>query len=352
MTDQKIHTLVFDWGNTLMVDFPQYHGKMKDWPEIKVIHGVEETLSNLSNQYHLVLATNAENSSKKDIHQALTRGNLDEYFSHIYNFQELRVKKPSPEFFYKIQKSVNCQPNEIVMIGDDYKTDMNGAKQAGWKAIWFNPNKITAPAHLPLHDQEMSSFGELEVILRNPFYPDMQTCHQWYIESGVTHTLLAHVSNVAAISYQIAIWMREKGYLVNPILAHRGGFLHDLAKLKDESIKNHAELAAEILNDKNQIEISEIARRHLIGNLMSEENRPQTWEEKIVNYADKLSEGSSVVSLDERLFALQHRYPDFSEKIRKNTPLIKALENEILEPLGLPPTVFLNELKSVLFNGS
>ncbi len=351
MVDHKIHTLVIDWGNTLMVDFPQYHGKMKDWPEIKVIEGVEETFANLSKQYQLVLATNAEDSNKEDILQALKRGCLDQFFSHIYCFQELQVKKPSPEFFYRIQKSVNCHPDEIIMIGDDYITDLIGAKQAGWKAIWFNPNYKSAPAHQPYHDQEISSFKELEDILRTPFYPDMQTCHQWYIESGVTHSLLAHVSNVAAISYQIANWMRKKGYSINSILAHRGGFLHDLAKLKDESQKNHAELAAEILRDKNQMELSEIARKHLIGNLMSENTRPRTWEEKIVNYADKLSEGSSVVSLDERLQALQRRYPAFAEKIQNNTPLIKALEMEILEPLGLTPEIFLKDLKSALFNG-
>lgn len=352
MTDQKIHTLVFDWGNTLMVDFPHYHGKMKDWPEVKVIEGVKATLAKLSHQFNIVLATNAEDSCKKDIEIALQRGNLDQYFSKIFNFQELKVKKPALEFFYKIQSSLNCHPEEIAMIGDDYITDMIGAKKAGWKAIWFNPKNNCAPAHLPFHDQEMNQFELLEEILQKPFYPDIQTCYQWYIESGVTHTLLAHVLNVAAISYQIAIWMRDKGYPVNPVLAHRGGFLHDLAKLKDESQKNHGVLAAEILSKKNQIELSEIARRHLIGNLLSEDNRPQTWEEKIVNYADKLSEGSSVVSLEERLLALQQRYPNFAEKIRKNTPLIKALENEILEPLGCTPEVFLKELKTALFNGS
>lgn len=352
MTTNNSSTLVFDWGNTVMVDLPQYHGKMKDWPSVLVMDGAEITLSELSKDFNIVLATNAEDSNNSDIKEALVRVNLQNYFTHIFSYSELNVKKPELAFFNKIQENLGFKPAEIIMIGDNYQQDILGAKQAGWRTIWFNTQKRIAPAHLPLHDLEVNHFTEIPGALTKPFLPDFQTCLNWYVNSGVTHTLLAHVNNVAAISYQIALWIAEKGLLVNPILAHRGGLLHDLAKLKDESQKNHAELAAEILITKNQLELSEIARRHLIGNLLSEENRPQTWEQKIVNYADKLSEGSTVVSLEERLIALQQRYPNFSEKIRNNTPLIKALENEILTPLELTPDEFLTKLKSALFNGN
>ncbi len=348
----RLSILVFDWGNTVMVDLPQYQGKMKDWPHVQVMDGAELSLAELSKDYEIVLATNAEDSNTTDIMEALDRVNLGKYFSQIFSYNGLRVKKPEVVFFIKIQETLGCKPSDIIMVGDNYQQDIIGAKQAGWRTIWFNVNKRIAPAHLPLHDLEVKHLSEIPGALMKPFYPDVLTCLNWYIESSVTHTLLAHVNNVAAISYQLAFWMEEKGIPVNPILAHRGGLLHDLAKLKDESQKNHAELAADMLIHKNQIELSEIARRHLIGNLLSEENRPQTWEQKIVNYADKLSEGSSIVSLDERLSALQQRYPNFAEKIRNNTPLIKDLESEILDPLGLTPPEFLIKLKSALFNGS
>lgn len=352
MTSNEFSTLVFDWGNTLMVDLPQFTGKMKDWPSVHAVSGAEDVLTTLSKKFKIVLATNAEDSNEEDIKQALARVNLEEHISQIFSYSNLNVKKPELEFFYRIQNSLNCNPVEIVMIGEDYQKDILGAKQAGWKTIWFNPNRLVTPAHLPLHDYEVRQLQDLPDVLEKQALPDYQTCLNWYVESGVTHTLLAHVTNVAAISYLIAFWMEEKGISVNPLLAHRGGLLHDLAKLKDESLKNHGELAAEILSDKNQIELSEIARRHLIGNLLSAEERPHTWEEKIVNYADKLSEGSSVVSLDERLNALQLRYPGFAEKIRRNTPLIKELEIEVLTPLGMEPDLFLSKLKSALFNGN
>ena len=96
--------------------------------------------------------------------------------------------------------------------------------------------------------------------------------------------------------------------------------------------------------------MAEIARRHLIGDLVSDQTKPQTWEEKIVNYADKLSEGNTIVSLDERLAALQQRYPEFATKIKKNTPLVEALQVEIISALGTTSQDIIADLKIALFN--
>ncbi len=35
---------LFDWGNTLMVDFPVVSGKMCDWETVEVVEGAEEAL--------------------------------------------------------------------------------------------------------------------------------------------------------------------------------------------------------------------------------------------------------------------------------------------------------------------
>ncbi len=343
-------TLVFDWGNTIMVDDGQFSGKMMDWPSVQAIEGAYGTLKLLSTKYQLVLASNAEDSSTLDISRALRLVDLDYIFHQIFTPNELSAKKPDPLFFQNVVKKINHPVEKIVMIGDDYIKDIVGAKLAGLKAIWFNPSGLTSNGHLPLQDMEVRNFNELTDVISQPFLPDVQTCFGWYMELGATHTLLAHVQNVAAIAYQLALWLEQSGMVVNPLLAHRGGLTHDLSKLQEQCEKNHAVLAAEFLESKRQFKLADIARRHLIGNLISDETRPQTWEEKIVNYADKLSEGNTIVSIDDRLEALQHRYPDFAAKIKKNTPFVKALENEIITALGTKPGLLIADLKLALFN--
>ena len=350
MENNQINTLVFDWGNTIMADDSRNSGKMKDWPDVKAVDGAFHTLQKLSTDFNLILATNAEDSTSEDIYNALKRVDLDQFFTQVFTYRELNFKKPDPRYYNNLLKELDHTPDSVVMIGDDYIKDILGAKQAGWKTIWFNPEEQTVYAQLPLQDMEVRRLAEIPELLMKPFLPDVQTCLHWYMNLGVTHTLLAHVHNVAAIAYQIAIWFEQRGYQVSPLLAHRGGLTHDLAKLQKQGDKNHADLAAEFLVDKNQDELAEIARRHLIGDLLSEETRPQTWEQKIVNYADKLSEGNNLVSLGKRLAALKQRYPNFVTKIQKNTPLIKSLEQEIVTALEITPEQLMDDLKNSLFN--
>jgi len=350
MNAKQITTLVFDWGNTIMVDNGQFSGKMMDWPSVQVVGGAYDTLKLLSPEYRLVLASNAEDSSPQDIYSALEKVNLDSFFHQIFTTHELSAKKPDPIFYKNLVEKINRPVEKIVMIGDDYIKDIVASKLAGWNAIWFNPAGLPANGHLPLQDMEIRNLKEILEVLTKPFLPDVQTCIGWYMELGATHTLLSHVQNVAAIAYQLGLWFEQAGLKVDPLLAHRGGLTHDLSKLQEQSEKNHAVLASEFLESKNQYMLAEIARRHLIGDLVSDKTRPRTWEEKIVNYADKLSEGNSIVSIDERLEALQRRYPDFASKIKKNTPFVKALEDEITTVLRTTSDNLIADLRKALFN--
>lgn len=352
MNERQITTLVFDWGNTIMVDDGQFTGKMMDWPVVQAIEGAYDTLKMLSSEYQLVLASNAEDSSTLDISRALGLVNLDSFFHQIFTCNELSAKKPNLIFYQNLVEKMNQPVEKVVMVGDDYIKDIVGSKLAGWKSIWFNPSGLPSIGHLPFQDMEIRNLNEILEVLTHPFLPDVQTCISWYMELGATHTLLSHVQNVAAIAYQIGLWLEQAGLMVSPLLAHRGGLTHDLSKLQEQTEKNHAVLAAEFLESKKQFKLAEIARRHLIGDLVSDKTGPQSWEEKIVNYADKLSEGNVIVSIDERLEALQHRYPEFASKIKKNTPFVKALEEEIVTAIGTTPGNLIADLKKALFNKS
>ncbi|MDH5880600.1 hypothetical protein L8S15_16030 [Vibrio sp. S/42/10] len=66
--------VLFDWGNTLMVDFPDVQGKMCDWERVKVVECAREILCELSKTHQLYVATNALDSSEQDIYPALEAG--------------------------------------------------------------------------------------------------------------------------------------------------------------------------------------------------------------------------------------------------------------------------------------
>ncbi|EPE2683173.1 HAD family hydrolase [Vibrio alginolyticus] len=131
---------LFDWGDTLMVDFPEQSGKMCDWEVVQAVTGAHEALKKLSSTHHVYVATNAADSSESDIKSAFDRVGLTQYISGYFCKANLGVGKGTPEFFNKIINVLGVEPQSVVMVGDTYSKDIEPAITAGIKAIWFNPS--------------------------------------------------------------------------------------------------------------------------------------------------------------------------------------------------------------------
>jgi putative hydrolase of the HAD superfamily len=349
-------TLVFDWGDTLMRVFPEYNGAMVGWPEVAGMPGAVEALTRLHEEYALFVATNAAHSSADEISAALQRVGLDGFFEDIFTSQKLDgFRKPDTAYFQAIEHCLGKPAASLVMIGDDYGVDVLGAYRVGWQTLWFNPDCAACPGLTPLHNGEIYHMGDLPEVLEDLSLPGWNTCLSWMLEQTTSHNLVQHVQTVAAAAYQIAIWLRAAGEKVKPILAQRGGLLHDLAKLSSKTgvpaEENHGERAARLLYSYNQPELAEIARRHLLFSIGDSQSRPETWEQISVYFADKLVEGATLVSLARRLEALQERYPRDKDRIQQAIPALENLQAEICNHLGMSPSELISNLRAVLFSG-
>ncbi|EKA7356537.1 HAD family hydrolase [Vibrio vulnificus] len=138
---------LFDWGDTLMVDFPEQSGKMCEWAIVEAVNGAHEALKQLSTVSKIYVATNAADSSESDIKSAFERVGLSQYISGYFCKANLSIGKGTPEFFNKIIKVLGVDPQSVVMVGDTYSKDIEPAITAGIRAIWFNPTKQSISAH-------------------------------------------------------------------------------------------------------------------------------------------------------------------------------------------------------------
>jgi HAD superfamily hydrolase (TIGR01662 family) len=134
--------LLFDWGDTLMRDFKEFNGPMKDWPRLEAIPGAAKTLAALHPDWTLALATNAEDSEEADIRAALQRVDLDRFLDIVYCFRKIGHKKPSGAFYQYILDDLNLPLSSICMVGDNYQTDVLGANACGFHAVWFNEHSL------------------------------------------------------------------------------------------------------------------------------------------------------------------------------------------------------------------
>lgn len=129
--------VLFDWGNTLMRDFG-HRGPMKAWPRVEAVPGARKALHQIHGQVGLALATQAEDSDEADIREALARVDLDSFIKRIYSSRALGLAKGSPDFYRRILAELKVSPDRVVMVGDNYKEDVEAARAAGMRAVWFN----------------------------------------------------------------------------------------------------------------------------------------------------------------------------------------------------------------------
>ncbi len=150
---------LFDWGNTIMREFPDEKGKMYEWSRVEAMPNAEIVLKELSSKADCYLATNAKDSEKDDIIKSLQRVNLHSYFKDIFCFKEIGFPKPSKEYFNSILEKLNCKKDDIVMIGDNLEKDVLGAENSGIDGILYDFNN-------QYKDYQGSSINDLKELLK------------------------------------------------------------------------------------------------------------------------------------------------------------------------------------------
>ena len=127
-------------------------------------------------------------------------------------------------------------------------------------------------------------------------------------ESGCSPRVVEHCKAVAELALRIADRCVRNGAKIDIELIRIGGLLHDIGRSKTHSV-HHAVAGSEIARSFNlPSSVASIIERHVGGGIAAEEAAelgwpkgiyaPQTLEEKIVTYADKLIEEAKTVPIE------------------------------------------------------
>jgi uncharacterized protein len=154
-------------------------------------------------------------------------------------------------------------------------------------------------------------------------------------ETHCSPKVIAHCKAVSKIALETAQTCRRKGWDVDVDLVEIGGLLHDIGRSKTHSV-NHVVAGAEIARKQGLPEpVIAIIERHIGGGITDLEAKdlgwpegsymPETLEQKIVSYADKLVETSKRKPVEvtinklrrEKLFEAAKRVRKINDEITK-----------------------------------
>lgn len=158
--------------------------------------------------------------------------------------------------------------------------------------------------------------------------------------AGCSPSVIQHCEAVSKLAVEFARRLTSKGIKVDLELVRIGGLLHDIGRSRTHKI-DHAVVGAEILHSFDlPTSVIHIVERHTGSGIPADEavelglpNRdfvPETLEEKIVSYADKLIEGNHEISFGE---ALRKFAEDLGESHAAVNRFKKA-HSELLKKLG------------------
>lgn len=85
-----------------------------------------ETLKNIGAQVYLL--SNAQSCVTKD---EFAQSGLDKYFDGVMFSSDEKIAKPSAEFFDRLFKKYDIDKKSAIMVGDDKRNDMDGARAYG-----------------------------------------------------------------------------------------------------------------------------------------------------------------------------------------------------------------------------
>jgi len=105
----------------------------------KLFPNTHEILDYLHKSYKLHIITNGFEEVQ---HLKLSNCNLDKYFDKVITSEKVEAHKPKPIIFEYALREANALVEESIMIGDDYRVDIEGAMNVNMDQVFFNPNGI------------------------------------------------------------------------------------------------------------------------------------------------------------------------------------------------------------------
>ena len=101
----------------------------------KVMPHAREALEYLASKYDLYILSNGFRELQE---QKMRSADVRHYFKKVVLSDDIGVLKPAPEIFYFAMSATQSELHTSLMIGDNWKNDVKGAKDAGLGQIYYN----------------------------------------------------------------------------------------------------------------------------------------------------------------------------------------------------------------------
>ena len=103
--------------------------------------------------YALAVLTNGQQDQQE---RKLAKMGLSHFFTSVLAIGKVTHPKPDARAFLQMCASLECEPEEVVYVGDDPQVDAVAATRAGLHGVWLNRERLEA--HVGISNQISTLF--------------------------------------------------------------------------------------------------------------------------------------------------------------------------------------------------
>lgn len=119
----------------------------------------ERVLQTLGKNFHLHILTNGYKAVQA---LKMQSSGLSQYFDSVITSECGHGMKPGKAIFDYALGTTGATVKDALMVGDNHETDIQGAAEAGWASVFYNPKRS---GQITQADYEVSCLSELEHLL-------------------------------------------------------------------------------------------------------------------------------------------------------------------------------------------
>ena len=129
-----------------------------------LLPGAEELVRYLAKKYPLTVVTNGFVEVQ---YEKFEKSGLRDCFTHIVLSEEVGCQKPNPHIFHEALRLNGLAAEDVLMIGDSWNSDIQGAINAGIDQMWVNEKVMNDNEERMMHEATyvVKSLEEIKNIL-------------------------------------------------------------------------------------------------------------------------------------------------------------------------------------------
>lgn len=133
---------------------------MRSFPKVcRLRQGAAELLRQLRDRaVKLGIVTNGRSDMQLAVVSALGLGDL---VDTVVISESIGLRKPDPRIFYNALTQIGVEAQSSVFVGDDLRSDVEGALSAGFKHVYWFDAATVAESDVPPRTSRVTGFAEL-----------------------------------------------------------------------------------------------------------------------------------------------------------------------------------------------